>query len=179
MRPKLPGVGMRTVKTAVAVVLSYLAILPIQHLLPGLYDLLSAQNGPFYACIAAVICMQSSVDKTVHQGISRLIGTAIGGCTGFLILTTDTWLSNPVFLALMLGGGTVLVIWLCNVIRRPAACSIGAVVLCVILFNHAGPERYLYAVSRILETALGVVIAVVVNRCLPDRRAAVPPEKTQ
>ncbi len=170
MERRLPKVGMRTIKTAVAVVLSYLIFVPFQLWLPRVYAVLAGQGGAFYACIAAVICMQSSVGKTVHQGVSRLIGTAIGGCVGLLVLTTDTLLSHPWFLALMLGAGTVAVIWLCNLIGRPAACSIGAVVLCVILFNHSGPERYLYAVTRMMETAVGVVIAILVNRLLPDHR---------
>lgn len=169
MRPELPKVGMRNIKTAVAVVLSYLVFLPLGWLLPDYYG--GGQPGPFYACIAAVICMQSSVGQTVHQGISRLIGTAIGGVLGLVILTSDTLLSAPLFLAMMLGGGTVLSIWLCNVIKRPAACSISVVVLCVILFNHTGPERYLYALNRMFETAVGVMMAVVVNRTLPDHRA--------
>lgn len=171
MERKLPKVGMRTIKTAVAVVLSYLVFLPFQFFWPQAYGFLVAgQGGPFYACIAAVICMQNSVGKTVHQGVSRLIGTAIGGGMGFLILTTDTMLTHPWFLALTLGGGVVAVIWLCNLIKRPAACSIGAVVLCVILFNHSGPDRYLYALARMLETGVGVVLAILVNRVLPDHR---------
>lgn len=161
---------MRTIKTAVAVVLSYLVFVPFLYLTPEFYALLANQGGAFYACIAAVICMQSSVGKTVHQGISRLIGTAIGGMAGLLLLTTDTLLSHVWFLALVLGIGTVAVIWLCNLIHRPAACSIGVVVLCVILFNHSGPERYLYALTRMGETAVGVLIAVLVNRLLPDHR---------
>lgn len=162
---------MRTIKTGVALVLSYLVVIPLQYVLPGLYPLLAGQNGPFYTCIAAIICMQNSVGKSVHQGISRLISTAIGGGVGLIVLTSDTWLSNPIFFSLMLGGGTVLVIWLCNVIRRPESCSLGAVVFCVILFYHTGPERYLYAVSRMLETVVGVLIAILVNRFLPDHRA--------
>ena len=171
---QVPKVGMRTIKTAVAVVLSYLVFVPFLYLAPEFYTLLNAQGGTFYACIAAVICMQSSVGKTVHQGVSRLIGTGLGGCTGLLILTTGPLLSHPWFLALMLGCGTVAVIWLCNLIRRPAACSIAAVVLCVILFNHAGPERYVYAVVRMFETAVGVVWAIVVNYVLPDHRPESP-----
>ena len=168
MRPEIPKVGMRTVKTAVAVVLSYLVFLPLGWLLPGQYG--GGQSGPFYACIAAVICMQSSVGQTVRQGVSRLIGTAIGGCLGLLLLTTDRLLSHPMFLALTLGGGTVAAIWLCNLVQRPAACSIAVVVLCVILFNHTGPDRYIYALSRMFETGVGVLVAVAVNRALPDHR---------
>lgn len=168
MKLDVPKVGMRTMKTAVAVVLSYLVFIPLGLLFPAQYS--GASAAPFYACVAAVICMQSSVGRSVHQGIARLIGTAIGGALGLLILTMDTLLSNPALLALMLGAGTVAAIWLCNLVKRPAACSISVVVLCVILFNHTGPDRYFYAINRMVETAVGVLLAVAVNCALPDRR---------
>lgn len=169
MKPDIPKVGMRTIKTAVAVVLSYLVFLPIGLLNPQQSGGAGAMV-PFYACIAAVICMQSSVRQTLHQGISRLLGTAIGGVLGLLVLIMDQLLSYPLILALMLGVGTVASIWLCNLIKRPAACSISVVVLCVILFNHSGPDRYIYALNRMFETGVGAVMAVVVNRALPDHR---------
>lgn len=168
---------MRTAKTAVAVTLSYLLFLPFQLWMPQIYRLIAGANGPFYACIASVICMQNSVGQSVRQGAARLVGTAVGGLLGLLLLVTDTWLSNTWFFALALAGGTVAVIWLCVLIGQPAACSIGVVVLCAILFNHTGPDRYLYALTRMLETAAGVLIAVAVNRALPDHRE--PPDRQE
>lgn len=163
----IPTVGMRTIKTAVAVAFSYLVLLPLGLFLPVPFG---ETGGGFYASIAAVICMQSSVEQTWMQGVSRLIGTAIGGCLGLLLLTTDQLLALPMFLALMLAVGTVASIWLCNLMKRPAACSISVVVLCVILFNHTGPDRYLYALNRMFETAVGILVAIAVNRVLPDHR---------
>ena len=167
MNLDVPKVGMRTIKTAVAVVLAYLVFVPIGLLVPVQY---SGGSAPFYACIAAVICMQSSVDQTVNQGISRLIGTAIGGCLGLLLLAMGNLLSSPMIMCLTLGAGTILCIWVCNLIKQPSACSISVVVLCVILFNHTGPDRYSYALNRMFETGVGVMMAVVVNRALPDHR---------
>lgn len=166
---------MRTIKTAVAVVLSYLIFLPLALLFPVQYGV--GQSGAFCACIAAVICMQSSVGQSMRQGVARLLGTAIGGLLGLLLLTIDRLLSQPLFLALMLGAGTIACIWLCNLLERPGACAISVVVLCVILLNHAGPERYMYALGRMVETAVGVVLAVVVNRVLPDHRKSQPNDK--
>ena len=167
MKQSVPGVGMRNVKTAVAVVVCFLIFLPFWSSSSGGERTLI---GPFYACIAAVICMQSSVEQSVRQGVSRLIGTAIGGGVGLLVLLVDDLLEIPLLTGLILGGGVVLVIWLCNVIHRPSACSIGCVVLCVVMINHSGTERYLYTLARMGETAVGIVVAILVNRFLPDRR---------
>lgn len=160
---------MRTIKTAVAVVVCFLIFLPFWVRVPaGEYDPLQ-HVGPFYACIAAIICMQSSVEQSLHQGISRVIGTVIGGLVGLLILLVDDLTHQPVMTGLLMGCGIVLTLWLCNLIRRPAACSIGCVVLCVVMLNHGGPDRYIYTLFRVLETMAGIAVAVAVNRLLPTR----------
>ena len=160
---RLPKIGMRTVKTAVAVMACFFLFLPLQGLEEGSSGVLS----PFYACIAAVICMQSSVGQSVRQGISRMIGTLLGGAMGLLVLLLDDWLERPVVTGLLLSGGVIAVIWLCNLLRRPAACSIGCVVLCVVILNHSGADRYWCTILRVGETLAGVAVAVAVNRLLP------------
>ncbi len=160
---RLPKVGMRTVKTAVAVAACFFLFFPLRFLEGGADGLLS----PFYACIAAVICMQSSIEQSVRQGVSRVIGTLLGGVVGLLLLPLDDWLGQPAATGLLLGLGVVGTIWLCNLLRRPAACSIGCVVLCVVVLNHSGADRYWYTILRIGETLVGVVVAVAVNHLLP------------
>ena len=44
------------------------------------------------------------------------------------------------------------------------------VVPSVVLINHGGSERYLYFLSRVVETVVGIVAAVTVNHLLPDFR---------
>ena len=84
---RLPGVGMRTVKTAVAVMLSYLVFVPFGLLYREELGGVLGQIGPMYACIACVVCMQSSLGQTMQQGISRFIGVAVGGILGVVALS--------------------------------------------------------------------------------------------
>ena len=79
MKLRIPKVGMRTIKTAVAVMLSYLLFVPFDLMYREEYGGIWGQMGPLYACIACIVCMQSSLGQTVRQGVSRLIGVAIGG----------------------------------------------------------------------------------------------------
>ncbi len=167
LRERLPKVGMRNIKTAVAVAACYFLFYPLRWVGIGMEGTL----GPFYACIAAVICMQSSIEQSVRQGVSRVIGTLLGGVMGLLVLLLDDWLKQPVVTGLLLGVGVIVTIWLCNVLRRPAACAIGCVVLCVVIINHSGADRYWYTILRIGETLVGVAVAVVVNQLLPGGRA--------
>lgn len=176
MKHDIPGVGMRTVKTAVAVVICFLVFLPFwDHGMAPDGDPLK-NVGPFYACIAAIICMQSSVEQSVRQGISRVIGTVIGGLAGLLVLLVDDAVGLSVVTGLLMGCGIVLTLWLCNLIKRPAACSIGCVVVCVVMLNHGGPDRYLYTLFRVLETIAGIAVAVGVNHLLPDLRPKDSPQ---
>lgn len=176
-RVELPTVGMRTVKTAVAVVICFLLFLPFWvRVPPGGHDPLK-DVGPFYACIAAVICMQGTVGQSIKQGIFRLVGTAIGGLVGLALLLLGDLIQVPLVTGLLLGVGVLLTLWCCNLIKRPEACSIGCVVVCVVILNHPEEaERYLYTIFRILETMVGILVAVAVNRLLPDFRKKENPQ---
>ena len=155
----IPKVGMRTVKTAVSVMISYLVFVPFGLLYREELGGVWGQMGPLYACIACVVCMQSSLGQTMQQGISRFIGVAVGGTLGVLVK------------ALMLGVVCVAGVWLCLLLKRPAACAMACIVPCVILVNGmTGVERYYYAAARIIETVVGVAIAFGINAALPDHR---------
>lgn len=161
---------MRTIKTAVAVMISLVIFLPLEALSTvegtGFID----QLGPFYACIAAIVCMQSSVGATWKQGVSRLLGTLIGGLLGLICVTITTYWSHPVVLVLVCGVGTLASIYICNALKRPSACAISAIVCCSIMLSHSGQERYFYTVARMLETAVGILVAMVVNHVLPGKQ---------
>ena len=78
-------------------------------------------------------------------------------------------------LVLLLGLSMVLVIWFCNLIKKPLACGIGCIVCCIVVLTQAdsGPERYLSALSRMMETAVGILVSIGVNRLLPG----LPPDQ--
>lgn len=76
-RPQLPKVGPRTIKTALAVMISYAIFVPFDLIYHTEYGGIWGQLGPSYACIACIICMQSSLGQTIYQGVSRFIGVAV------------------------------------------------------------------------------------------------------
>lgn len=168
--------GWRTIKTAVAVMISFAIFLPW-------WDWSLAQPsgpfqelGPFYACIASVICMQTSVHASVAQGLSRIVGTLVGGGTGLLAVLLNHRLPGPLASTVIFGFFASLTIWLCSLMRQPGACSIAAVVCCAVMFSHSGSgmEAVFYTVARMLETAVGIVVAVAVNRILPTPKQPDP-----
>lgn len=177
MKLQLPGVGMRTIKTAVSVMLSYLIFVPFNLIYREELGGLLGQLGPLYACIACVVCMQSSLGQSFQIGLSRLLGVAVGGVLGVLALVPGEAMRHPLVKALALGLVCVAGIWLCLLLNWPAACTMACVVPCIILVNNLmGAERFFYAAARIIETAVGVAIALAVNALLPDHRGGEPPE---
>ena len=181
----IPHIGMRIIKTAVAVMLAYGIFLPFGLM----YDMetyhgVLGQMGPLYACISCIVCMQSTLGQTVQSGVSRLIGVAIGGVLGVATLLLGDRLDNGLLVLPILGVLCVAGMWISLLIQRPAACVMACIVPCVILITGVtGADRYYYAAARIIETVIGVCVAMLVNKLLPDHReeheAPPPPQKEE
>lgn len=152
-------VGLRIVKTAVAVFFSIL----ITKLFQG---------EPFYAVIAAVICMKQTSKDSRHTGFERVIGTVFGGLFGmgmlyFLKVSPIKFYGTSYDLLLCLG--LMVVIKVLILMKRDDAVSIACVVYLSLMVVPMGEQAIMpYAVGRVLETLLGVVVAVLVNHLLPN-----------
>ncbi len=169
MKRPLPRVGLRNIKTALAVVICLLLFLPFWAYdtvqVTGLWQMV----GPINACVAAIICMQSSLSDARHTALVRLRGTAVGGLTGMLIITIMMFLTHTLWMILLLGLGMVGIIWFCNLIEKPAASGIACIVCCIVVLAQVGETtaRYVAALARMGETAVGILVSVGVNRFLP------------
>lgn len=166
----MPKIGMRSIKTAVAVAICYFLFTPFQRYGGGVFALLDA----FSACVAAAVCIQSSLEESVRLGLYRLIGTVVGGFLGLLVLLVSDVSKHILLTGLILGLSILLCIWLCNLLGIQAACGVACMVLCLVLLNYNGEYRYTHTLLRIVETAVGVLVALGVNRILPDHRFTPP-----
>ena len=127
-----------------------------------LYFLMNRTN-PIFACIAAIITMQGTIESSVKLGQNRLIGTAIGGVIGIAVLFIDNTLWNRSLNLLIVPLGIIIVIYLCNIVDRKKSVTIAAVTYLIIMVSLEQKSPYLYAVNRIIDTALGIGISVLVN----------------
>lgn len=186
---KLPLPGMRNIKTAVSVLLC----LVVYVLFPLLAEITNEFDGkffelltfivnrqdPMFACIAAVVVMQSTVADSVSSGKSRIYGTALGAAAGLLFLLIN--LSVPVHLLniLLIAIGVVFLIYVCNLLKLQNAVSISVITFLVILISIGQKSPILYAVNRLLNTGIGIVISIFVNRYLnfPFKKEKAPEEK--
>jgi uncharacterized membrane protein YgaE (UPF0421/DUF939 family) len=142
---KLHKPGMRTIKTALAVVITLF-----------IGDLLSVQS-PFFAAIAAIISMESSVSESFKSGRNRIFGTILGG--GVALIFSLTLPTN----AFVIGIGIIVVIYLCNLFGWKDTIKISSFVFLSILLNYESGSQLNYVLHRTLDTFLGLTIGTLVN----------------
>ena len=150
---QLPNLGLRNIKTALSIALCVLLYYVIER------------DGALLATIAALICMQDSVEKSVREGANRMIGTVLGAFES----NVAVWL-GLIFL------GIVIFIYLCNLFKIRDSIIIGCVVfLIIVLEAETKMSPLLYSIHRVLDTFIGIIIAVMVNYFLfrpkPERVA--------
>ncbi len=154
---RLPTVGMRNLKTALAAALCALA-----------YYFLD--RSPAFACIGAIFGMGVDMEDSRRNGGNRLFGTVIGGVLG-MVLFRIYLLVHPnggysLLLVPLVFAGTVLLIVLCQIFWV-GGVQPGGVVLCLLLFNTPVESYISYAVNRIVDTAVGVLVALLINALIP------------
>jgi uncharacterized membrane protein YgaE (UPF0421/DUF939 family) len=141
----LAPIGFRNVKTAIAVF--------ICMVISKLFKL----EYPFFVVIAAIISMENSLMNSFKAGKSRLLGTFIGACIGLICA-----LIKPGS-AVLCGLGMIGVVYLCNFLKWRKPIQIAGVVFMAIMVNLNGQNPFLYSINRIIDTLIGIVVAVAVN----------------
>jgi uncharacterized membrane protein YgaE (UPF0421/DUF939 family) len=158
--PKL-HIGMRNIKTAFAAAFCALIYFFIDR-------------NPTFACIGAVFGMGGDMGQSKLSGGNRLFGTIIGGLIGmglfriYIIFHPEGGFQPLMLLLLFIG--VVILILISTGVKWPGAIQPGGVMLCIILFNTPVDTYVAYSLNRILDTAIGVIIALMINALLPQER---------
>lgn len=158
MRNFLPG--NRIIKT----VLSVLICLCIARLIN--YD------SPYFACIASVIVMKSTPELSFKFGKSRIIGSLFGAFFAalFVVITKVLGISDESFLYVVLISIVLMLdLTLVKIMGfSENATSLSAILVLSVLMSHNQDmtEMLGYITMRMIETIVGVSIAVVVNKNL-------------
>lgn len=154
---KISYPGMRTVKTALTVTL-----------LMALYRLVLGPEYWIYsvpmACVAAVICLQDSVGKTLQEGAARVVGTFIGGGSAVLILMTGVRDYEFAVFVIVSGLCLILIIHLCNLMNQHNCIPISCIVFMNVVLNTSGVEPMFLAFNSIVNTLVGIAAAYGVNK---------------
>ena len=155
---KLPKVGQRSIKTAIATTLCAIVYVLIDR------------NATF-ACIGAVFGIEGENELTPWKtGGNRLIGTVLGGFLGMGLFFIKQQFNNKFFEILILTIGIILLIYISQLFGCPGAIQGGAVVFYIVMLNTPTDQYITYALNRMLDTAIGVFVAVLVNTTLSRAR---------
>lgn len=154
-------IGMRNIKTALAATLCALLYFPFDR-------------NPTFACIGAIFGTGSDMGNSWLNGGNRLFGTIIGGVLGmglfrlYIMIYPDG--ETHLLMMLFVFIGVILLILASLFFKWPGAIQPGGVVLAIILFNTPVDTYVSYSLNRMLDTGIGVVIALLINLLFPRER---------
>ena len=160
-------IGMRMIKTMLAV------------LICSMIGWLRGEM-TFFSMIAAIICMQKSTEETLKSSFNRAVGTAIGGVFGVAVLFCETQFHLQRWMPLYLLIVSLLIIPIIVttlIIHKPSVSGFTSIVfLSIVIYHVDDASPYLYAMNRLLDTIIGVIVALVVNLTMPGAAPIKPVE---
>ncbi len=148
---KIPYPGFRNIKTAISIMICLI------------FYKFSDRQDVTLAAIASLICMQDSVEKSIKEGINRVIGTVIGGLFAIIFVYLNLTETNYILWSVSITIGIIILIYICNIINIKQSIIIGCVVYLVIILGAGTYQPVLYSINRVLDTIIGIIIAISVN----------------
>ncbi|MEG1874578.1 MAG: aromatic acid exporter family protein [Angelakisella sp.] len=154
---RLPKIGLRNLKTAISATLCALLYLFIDR-------------NPTFACIGAVFGMDNSLESSWKTGGNRLAGTVIGGFLGMGLFFVYLQLPNRWMRLLLLFVGIMILIYLSQLLHFPGAIQAGSVVFFIVMLNTPQNAYISYALNRMVDTGIGVMMSICMNQLLSRER---------
>lgn len=149
-------IGLRTIKTVVAVALSFVV-----------YELRGRQGIPFYSALSAIWCIRPDIGNSRNMAWQRTQGTLIGACYGLLVLLIENNLFNGMdeVTGYLLSSFLLVPVIITTVImkRKDSSYFSCAVYLSITINHMRDANPYLFVWNRICDTMIGIIIALVVN----------------
>ncbi len=151
----MPKIGMRIVKSAIAVFICFLIYF------------IRGDGIPFYSAIAAILCMQPYVANSKKVAWNRTIGTIVGGIFGMFVLVFQKRFipEDLIIIQYFLDSICIIpLIYITLLLEKPRASYITCVVFLSITVSHGGDVNpYGFALNRIMDTLLGIFVSLAVN----------------
>jgi len=152
--------GMRTIKTAIAVMLCIL-----------LFRFLN-RGQPLIAALSAVFSLRQDLTTTLSFGKSRVLGNSIGGATAIIYFFMKQYFHNDFLIELLVLPDLVaFIIVLSDGINNNSGIISGIATMLLITLSVPQGESFIFALDRVLDTFIGTLIAIFINFVLR------PPEK--
>lgn len=140
-------VGLRTLKTALAVTIALFTV--------RLYT--DDPDAMFYAALGALVAMDTTLTKSLRQSLTQLLSVLLGTLAGYIVLRYA-----PTMPASVVGLGVLVLILLCNLLRIPYTITLSCIVFLSACMSP-GEDLVYDAGFRMVNTAVGLLIALIIN----------------
>lgn len=160
-----PHVGMRKIKSILAIFVGFCFWQLLRLFLPGL------EVHPLFIYIYGMIEIRETSDKTTNYGRKRILATFTALLFGLPIMLLSDWLSPMAAtewqlillqIAILLVG-TLLVLCAAELFKCQIYCGLAAAIFIILLISHFEDSMYLYSIMRAIQTIFGVCIAWIIN----------------
>ena len=159
---RFPRVGMRMIKTSMAVGLCFL-----------IFVLRGQKGDPVLSSIAAIICMQPQVENSMSVAMNRIRGTLMGAAFGLLVVVlVDALPSDYVYLGYGIISLCIIpVLYVTVLFRQPGSSALATIVFLSIAMSMGDRPPLENGIYRSIETIIGVLVSLGVNVLhLPRRK---------
>jgi hypothetical protein len=117
---------------------------------------LTGTHRPYFAPLAAILCLQVTVEESLWQGYQRVLGI-VGGVILADIVTRYIGIHGWSIALLVLVGTSVAAMFK---LGTKATTQVGVSAMMVLT---VGGGHYTYSMDRIVDTVIGAVIAILIN----------------
>ena len=161
----LPHIGMRKIKSVLAVFVGFWIWQGLRLLIPGL------EVHPIFIYIYGMIEIRESSDKTVNYGKMRIIATATAIFIGlpFMLLSdwlgpvlAGSWMKTGMEISILLAGA-LIVLCVAEAVKCQAYVGLAAAIYVILMISHFESSVYLYSLMRAFQTVIGVIVAWFIN----------------
>ncbi|MGX7199460.1 FUSC family protein [Enterococcus nangangensis] len=150
--------GMRTMKTALAVALCVLLF----HY--------TNRGAPMIAALSAVFSLRQDLNTSISFGKTRILGNCIGGTLGLVFyLLQNHFGPHFWFEVLILPLLVIITIVFSDGIHNNSGIISGISTLLLVALGVPSGENFTYAINRVLDTFIGTTIAITLNLALQPK----------
>lgn len=139
-------IGLRTLKTAAAVIISMMIVTSYG----------TTTSKLIFAMLGAMAAMEHTFKESLESCLTQILGMFFGALAGVLLL------SLPLPPLLVVGIGIVFIITLYNVFHIRFSPSLPCLIV-VVLCTTPDIQPFTYALGRFWDTAIGLVVGMVIN----------------
>lgn len=159
----LPPIGLRIVKSAIAVFLTFIV-----------FFIRGRVGAPLYGAMTALFCMREDSSTALEMAKQRATGTFIGGFFGLFIVLARVYifLDNDYIIYVLSALMIIPVIYFTVIFNQKDISYFSCVVFLSVAVAPINVDNpYLFVTTRIFETLIGIAVGVFVNFFrLPKKR---------